>query len=82
MFLRIVRARSAEQSGIKGGFTVFLSTFCRIVLLNTVKCLIIMHCGVLFYPVLYSRGVKKLLYFKKSLISFKKGVKKGAKKSK
>lgn len=26
----------------------FLIMFCRMVLLNTVKCLIIMHCGVLF----------------------------------
>ena len=26
--------------------------FCQIVLLNTVKCLIIMHCGILFYPAL------------------------------
>lgn len=55
----------------------FLIMFCRMVLLNTVKCLIIMHCGILCYPMLSSRDKKDLSFFsKKGPIFLKKGVKK------
>lgn len=49
----------------------------RMVLLNTVKCLIIMDCGILCYPMLSSRDKKDLSFFsKKGPIFLKKGVKK------
>lgn len=56
--------------------------FCQIVLLNTVKCLIIMHCGVLCYPVLSSWDKKIVVFSKKGPIFLKKGVKNRSKKSK
>ena len=51
------------------------------VLLNTVKCLIIRHCGIMFYPVLYSWG-KNVVIKIKGLIIFEKGVKKEQKRDK